>query len=409
MLSPLAFACVKSYFYIEMSKRTVHSLFLERVIFIASLLLVFSGCETFFGEHVWLNAPVETDNSHEGLIVVRASRIKNSSGGAISYLGTYAATAKANERPVLRAALNYDFSLGMHEVTCAEFKSVMGTTFDERCRDKGSDLLPVTKVTYFDVVLFANARSKLEGYDTAYSYSSTTFDVVGNCISMEGLVFHPDVDAYRMPTEAEWLMAADRSWNPAGEWNSLNSNFEPKNVCSYVHSHGDFCDMAGNVKEWVSDWMGYFKDTTITNYIGAPDGGVLGERVIKGGSYRNDPSAIKLYNRGDVYVVTSAAKSEYLGFRIAFGKIPNAVWMGRDGKARASRIIPMASASVIKNMLGSYRTKLVFRNDVSGNLAYVDYVNGNLSVVEIRSTSHVRDFIFNTIDSDAVADNRAEV
>ncbi len=351
-----------------------------------TLVLVFSGCDTFFGEHVWLNAPVEADNSHEGLIVVKASKIRNSSGGAISYLGTYASTAKANERPQLRAALNYDFSLGMHEVTCAEFKDIMGTTFDERCREKGSDLLPVTKVTYFDVVLFANERSKREGYDTAYSYSSTTFDVGGNCISMEGLVFHPDVEAYRMPTEAEWLMAADRSWNPSIEWNSQNSNYEPKNVCSYVRSHGEFCDMAGNVKEWVSDWLGYFKDTTITNYIGAPDGGVLGERVIKGGSYRNDPSAIKLYNRGDVYVVTSAAKSEYLGFRIAFGKIPNAVWMGRDGKARASRIIPMASASVIKNSLGSYRTKLVFRNDVSGNLAYVEYVNGNLSVVEIADT-----------------------
>ena len=69
----------------------------------------------------------------------------------------------------------------------------MGTTFDERCRKKNSDLLPVTKVTYFDVVLFANERSKREGYDTAYSYTSTSFDAVGNCISMEGLVFHPEV------------------------------------------------------------------------------------------------------------------------------------------------------------------------------------------------------------------------
>ena len=369
-----------------MFKSFAHPFFLEKVLFLVPFFLVLSGCDTFYGDHVWLHAPVENDNVHDGMVVIKASKVKNSSGGTLSYLGTYASTAKASERPQLRAALNYDFSMGMHEVTCVEFKSIMGTTFDERCNGEDSDLLPVTKVTYYDAVLFTNARSKREGYDTAYTYTSTTFDVIGNCISMEGLVFHPEVDAYRLPTEAEWLMAADRDWNPSGEWNAQNSGFEPKNVCSYPHLRGDFCDMGGNVKEWVSDWLGYFKDTTITNYVGGPDGGVLGERVVKGGSYRNDPSAIKLYNRGDVYVVTSAAKSEYLGFRIAFGKIANAVWLGRDGKARDSRLVPMASATHIKEKLDTYRTKLVFRNDVTGNLAFVDYVNGTLSVTEISDT-----------------------
>lgn len=369
-----------------MSKSQNSSFSFAKVLLLVSFVFVFSSCDTFWGDHVWLNAPVETDNAHDGLIVIRASKVKNSSGGAISYLGTYAENAKASERPQLRAALSYDFSLGMHEVTCAEFKDVMGTTFDERCQREDSDLLPVTKVTYFDVVLYVNERSKREGYDTAYSYTSTNYDATGNCISMEGLVFHPEVDAYRMPTEAEWIMAADRDWNPSAEWNALNSDFEPKNVCSYARLRGDFCDMGGNVKEWVSDWLGYFTDRTIKNYVGAPDGGVLGERVIKGGSYRNDPSAIKLYNRGDVYVVTSAAKSEYLGFRVAFGKIPNAFWMGRDGKVRESRIIPMTSASIIKQNIGTYRTKLVFRNDMTGNLAFVDYVNGTLFVNELADT-----------------------
>ena len=369
-----------------MSTHRHYLFFLKKVLFLVSFIFLFSGCETFFGDHIWLHAPVEMDDAHEGLILIRASKVKNKDGGAFSYLGTYAQTAKANEQPQLRVALNYDFSLGMHEVTCAEFKSVMGTTFDDRCRGENSDLLPVTKVTYFDVVLYANERSKREGYDTAYTYSSAIFDASGNCTSMEGLVFLPDVDAYRLPTEAEWVLAADRDWNPSIEWNALNSDFEPKEVCSYPRLHGDFCDMGGNVKEWVSDWLNYFKDTTITNFVGAPDGGVLGERVIKGGSYRNDPYSIKLYNRGDVYIVTSAAKSEYLGFRIAFGKIPSAVWMGHDGLIRESRNIPLASASVVKKNIESYRTKLVFRNEVSGNLAFVDYVNGTLSVVEIVDT-----------------------
>ena len=372
-----------------MSTRFNNSSFLMKVLFLVPcifVLFILLGCDTFLGEHVWLNAPVETDNVHDGLITVRASKIKNSSGGALSYLGTYSTLAKANERPQLRVALNYDFSMGMHEVTCAEFKSVMGTTFDARCKNEDSDMLPVTMVTYYDVMLYANERSKREGYDTVYTYTSTTFDAVGNCIAMEGLSFNPEVEGYRMPTEAEWIMVAERHWNPSVEWNAANSDFEPKKVCSYARMHGDFCDMAGNVKEWVLDWLGYFKDTTITNYVGAPDGSVVGERVIKGGSYRNDPSAIKLYGRGDVYIVTSATKSDYLGFRLAFGKIPNAVWMGRDGHARDSRIIPMAGATTVKNNLGTYRAKLAFRNDITGNIAYIDYVNGTLSVTELADT-----------------------
>ena len=357
-----------------------------KVLFLVPFIFVLSSCDTFFGEHVWLNAPTETDDVHEGMIVVKASKLKNSSGGALSYLGTYSTAAKPNERPQLRVALNYDFSIGKHEVTCEEFQSVMGTTFDSRCKQEDSDLLPVTMVTYYDVMLYANERSKREGFDTVYTYSSKTFDAVGNCIAMEGLSFNPEIEGYRMPTEAEWVLVADRHWNPSVEWNASNSDFEPKKVCSYARMHGDFCDMAGNVKEWVADWLGYFKDTLITNYVGAPDGSAVGERVIKGGSYRNDPSAIKLYNRGDVYIVTTATKSDYLGFRLAFGKIPNPVWMGRDGKARESRIIPMAGATTVKNKLDTYRTKLAFRNDITGNIAYIDYVNGTLSVTELSDT-----------------------
>ena len=113
-----------------MFKCFVYPFFLEKVLFLVPFILVLFGCDTFYGDHVWLNAPVENDNAHDGLVVIKASKVKNSKGGTLSYLGTYASTAKANERPQLRAALNYDFSMGVHEVTCGEFRSIMGTTFD---------------------------------------------------------------------------------------------------------------------------------------------------------------------------------------------------------------------------------------------------------------------------------------
>lgn len=125
------------------------------------------------------------------------------------------------------------------------------------------------------------------------------------------------------------------------------------------------------------------------NYIGAPDGGSLGQRVVKGGSFRTDTSTITLYSRGDVYAVTSSTRAEYVGFRLAFGNIPDATWLSSDGAARTSRVVPLANSSTMRSLTGTYKVKLAFRNDISGNLAYVDYSGGALSVTEIEDDIEV--------------------
>ncbi|WP_304039128.1 SUMF1/EgtB/PvdO family nonheme iron enzyme [Fibrobacter succinogenes] len=151
------------------------------------------------------------------------------------------------------------------------------------------------------------------------------------------LTFHAERDAYRLPTEAEWTLIASKNWDPQKGWNASNSNYKLHKPCT-ANSNEDFCDLAGNVMEWVNDWKGTLLDTSITNYAGAPDGGNIGERVLKGGSYRNEAAATLVENRGDVYTVTSSTKAEYVGFRLAFGKIPDAVWMDAQGSTTSSPI-----------------------------------------------------------------------
>ena len=141
--------------------------------------------------------------------------------------------------------------------------------------------------------------------------------------------------------------------------------------------------MAGNAMEWVNDWMGAFRDTTITNYVGAPDGGDMEERVIKGGCYTSSETETNPYRRGDVYTVTSSTRAEYVGFRLAFGSIPNAHWMSDDGFSQTSIVTPLAGSETVKGITGSYNMKLAFRNDASGNIAIIDYLNGTHSVKEI--------------------------
>lgn len=306
--------------------------------------------------------------------------------GEMVLLGTNEVTAKVNERPLMKARFDYGFSMGRTEVTCAEFNDLMTA--------KGLSLsceasVPATNITYYDAVLFANERSKSEGFDTAYTYSRAVFDSEGHCTNLEGFAYRPEEDAYRLPTEAEWILVAKANWNVSGAWTSENSDYKLHPVCEKADSSSQVCDIAGNAMEWVNDWLGKFRDTTVTNFVGAPDGGALGQRIVKGGSYRNSAESITLYSRGDVYTVTSSTRADYVGFRLAFGAIPGATWMRNDGKVASSRVVPLASSAAMRSLFQTYKAKLAFRDENSGNLAYIDYSSGNLSVHEIEDSLDV--------------------
>ena len=201
------------------------------------------------------------------------------STGKYAEMGTNSKSAKANERPQMDAKFSYDFQLGKHEVTCGEFNSLMDGKNGIKL-DCEKESLPATNVTYYDAVLYANAKSKAAGMDTVYSYSSAEFDKNGHCTLLNGFVFKPDVNAFRLPTEAEWIFAAGLSSNIYKSWNAENSDAKVHDVCTKKDENG-LCDLFGNVTEWVNDWLGNFRDTSITNYVGGVDGGNLGERVIK--------------------------------------------------------------------------------------------------------------------------------
>lgn len=307
---------------------------------------------------------------------------------SVTVLGTQDSKAKVNERPEMRARFDYDFSMGRHEVTCGEFNSVMENV-SGLVLDCDNDSFPATSLTFYDAVLFANERSKSEGFDTAYTYASAVFDSEKHCTALDGFAYRPEVNAYRLPTEAEWILVASSEWNAEHSWTAENSDYKLHRVCGKMDSTVQFCDMMGNAMEWVNDWLGIFRDTTVTNFVGAPDGGALGQRVVKGGSYRNPVTSINLYSRGDVYMVTSSTRADYVGFRLAFGAIPAAVWMGNNGKAASSRIVPLASSATLRSVVGANQVRLAFRNDLTENLAYVDYSSGILSVVEIADTLDV--------------------
>lgn len=320
----------------------------------------------------------------EGFVLVKAS-------GQSTTLGTKKSSAPLKERPQMNVDFTYDYYIGDHEVTCEEYNSAI----TESSADEGSLFpcmgpnWPMINATYYDAVIYANALSKMNNLDTAYTYLSLKFDSEGHCIDLEGLRFLPEVYGYRLPTEAEWVYAASHGWNPKYGWTSEVSGYTLHQIRMKPANMLNIYDMAGNLMEWVNDWFGYFRDTTLTNYVGFVDGGNIGERIVKGGSFRNEAKNINLYSRSDVYMVTSASKAEYVGFRLALGVIPDATWLSSGGATVANTSELLTGSSKVNKQTESIRTKLVFRNDVTGNLSYVDYFTGALKIVEIQDTLDV--------------------
>lgn len=316
----------------------------------------------------------ENDPDHEGFVRVKAA-------GHYTILGTDDMTTPLTEHPSMKVEFDYDFSISKHEITQKEFVALKGGSVS-----KDDENRALGNMTYGDAILFANAKSKAEGLDTVYTYTAIEFDRMSHAKAFDNLKFNTEVEGYRLPTEAEWVLVASQMWDPKNSWNSENANFTPQIVCQKNKGPKGICDMAGNLAEWVSDWSGYYRDTVVMNYVGAPSGNALGERVIKGGSFASSPSSMNLYSKGDVYTISTDTRYEYIGARLAIGKITNPSWMDSKGGVASALLSMDATEKQVYEALKTRRVKLAFVNGVSNNLVYVNYNEAPLFLMEIEDT-----------------------
>jgi formylglycine-generating enzyme required for sulfatase activity len=232
------------------------------------------------------------------------------------------ATGAPDEKPLHSVAIS-PFYIDSTEVTQENYEYIMQTNPSSFI----SPRKPVGNITWFDAILYCNARSKQDGFDTVYSYAGIQGVLGKSCTGLANLNTNYSVTGYRLPTEAEWEYAAKGTvitryqWgnDTAGAtkyaWYVRNSSLQSHDVKALRPNEFGLFDLFGNVGEWCNDWYSadYYPECAQMPGDANPIGPVSGiNRVIRGGSWRDAVTDLPISRRS--YGIPSWSSS-FVGVR----------------------------------------------------------------------------------------------
>ncbi len=313
--------------------------------------------------------------------------------------------AGPSEGPAIKNSFTYDFQIDSTEVTQGYFSKLMGRDPIPAASPFGKgEKFPVYNISWYDAILFCNARSKESGLDTVYTYTRLEQNTSGSVYNLIGLNILLNQKGFRLPTEAEWEFA-DRGGNdfefPWGNindtshakeyaWYSNNANVTTHAVSTLKPNGYGLFDMAGNVMEWVNDWKGPYPAIGTPDFTGARDPGPEFDAPVKGGAFKYGLHELRVANRTSTYTTIRSATAEYVGFRCALGPISTPHYSTTDGNLSETDPVSL-NISRIANLVEGRPTKLVFVNVKNSirHLAYIDYAQNPIRVQEFSDVANV--------------------
>lgn len=306
-------------------------LFLVPVISLSAILWLSCGSD---------NKPNNNNNDGNpvGMVLIDASGHSFQMGSDSGY---------PDEQPVHTVNFTYDYWMSITEVTQGDFDSVMNAAF----ADSGYETpvwssqrglgarYPAYYVFWGDAALYCNAKSRRDGLDTVYSYTSIV-GIPGNLCELENVTADFSKRGYRLPTEAEWEYACRAGSTTDFFW---GKNFDPypetaadsAQIDSYAVWYGNsyqygsedsrygthqvattkpnafgLYDMAGNVAEWINDWYDEYSGSAATDPTGPTSGDWHFQR---GGNWGNQPYWLRSANRT---FMAPDYQYYFIGFRV---------------------------------------------------------------------------------------------